>query len=726
MVADRRVCGRRRLQRRANARRRRAGRSRRAASSAAAAATERIVYSSLRPGNWDIFYFADAPAPRRGASRIIRGSTTTPRSRPTAAGSCSRRSAAAIPDLYALEIEGGGEPRLLIDSPAMEDQVAFAPDGRSIAFVSTASGNADIYVLPFMPETTAGRSRPPPTSRIDPGGDFRPDFSPDGARIAFTTDRDTASGRSPDLRASRASAKATSTSMDRDGGNVQRLTATPDWDGSPEWSADGRTLYFYSARPREIVGPPTSPILGQEGGFRIWAMNADGSNPRAVTPEGVEALAPAVTADGRVAYQKRTGYARWSIESVADDGSGARAESDTATDYWLPDFHAASGAMVVHGVGPAVGETQAVEEILGAGALLAADYPADVAIPDRTVTLYPMRHTTGLAPHPDRNETAVTIENEAGTRLVLADFDGANQRELFAVPNVGIVSGTPNRVFDIKWSDDGEWITYTQGFFFGQGTDEADVWVMRADGSERRNLSEGNRRQRGRRRVLAGREQARVPQRAQRPIRSVLDQPRRHGAEGAHERRGARELSRCSRRAATPIAFSSNRDGARDGSRQSDVRQLPPRARARRHARASCSESPIIRARTRTRGSRRTASGSCTRPSAAASATRSRWCRRSCSARRCTASCSRGGSATGSRSGSRTTSGRRAIRFGCGQQRCRRRETLACTGRRVAGGARAARLGTGAARPVSHACHVHETARGRAYEHAYHDRRAAR
>ena len=112
-----------------------------------------------------------------------------------------------------------------------------------------------------------------------------------------------------------------------------------------------------------------------------------------------------MTADGRIAYQKRTGFARWSIESVAADGSGARAEGDTATDYWLPDFHAASGAMVVHGVGPAVGETQAVEEILGAGALLAADYPADVAITDRTVTLYPMRHTTGLgaAPGSQRN-----------------------------------------------------------------------------------------------------------------------------------------------------------------------------------------------------------------------------------------------------------------------------------------------------------------------------------
>ena len=450
------------------------------------AGNERIVYSSLRPGNWDIFYFTTAgAAPRRLTDHpgLDYDAALSPDGRWVVFTSERRGN----PDLYALEVERGGEPRLLIDSPAMEDQVAFSPDGLSIAFVGTTSGNADVYVLPFTPETTQALAAATNVTN-HPGGDFRPDFSPDGLAVAFSTDRDTPAAGHPIFGFTR-QREGDVYVMDRDGANARRLTSTPDWDGSPEWSADGRTIYFYSARPREIVGPPTSPILGQEGGFRIWAMNADGSNPRVVTPEGVEALAPAVTADGRVAYQKRTGYARWSIESIAADGSGARAETDATNDYWLPDF-AANGAMVVHGVGPAVGETQAVEAILGAGALLAADYPADVATPDRTITLYPMRHTTGLAPHPDRNEVAVTIENEAGTRFVLADFDGANQRELFAVPNVGIVSGTPNRVFDIKWSDDGQWITYTQGFFFGQGTDEADIWVMRADGSERRNLSE--------------------------------------------------------------------------------------------------------------------------------------------------------------------------------------------------------------------------------------------
>jgi hypothetical protein len=412
----------------------------------AAAPTERIVYSSLRPGNWDVYYFAERnAAPQRLTNHpgLDYDAVLSPDGRWVVFTSERRGN----PDLYAIDLQGlraGEAPvaRLLIDSDALEDQAAFSPDGRTLAFVGTGSGNADIYTIAFAPDATQ-----PPSAAMrltnDPAGEFRPDFSPDGAKIAFTSDRDTPVYGHPIFSFTR-QREGELYVMDAGGGNQRRLTTVVDWDGSPEWSADGATIYFYSGRPRELPGPPTSPILGQEGGFRIWAIDADGSNPRAVTAPGVEALAPAVMPGGRVAFQMRSGYADWSIQSVDATGSDQRAETDPAVDYWLPDYDA-RGAMVCHGVGPTVAETQAVEEILGAGALLAADYPARADLPDRAVTLYPMRHTTGLAPQPDRDEAAVTIENEAGTRLVLADFDGGNQRELFSVAAVGIVSGTPNR-----------------------------------------------------------------------------------------------------------------------------------------------------------------------------------------------------------------------------------------------------------------------------------------
>lgn len=277
--------------------------------------------------------------------------------------------------------------------------------------------------------------------------------------------------------------------MGSDGQNQTRLTRSASWDGSPAWSHDGTGIYFYSARPRDVPGPPTSPIVGQEGGFRIWTMKADGSDPQPITPEGLEALAPALTADGNIAFQTREGHTDWKIKSINLIDSGIRMESDTANNYWEPDFHP-GGAMVSHGTGPAASKTQAVESILGDGALLATDFPVTLDIEDRSVLLYPMRHTTGLVAHPFMNKVAVTLENRQGTRMVLADFDGTNEQTLLEVPGIGIVSGTPNRIFSPRWSADGIWLSYTQGVFFGGDRQQADIWLMRHDGSDRINLTE--------------------------------------------------------------------------------------------------------------------------------------------------------------------------------------------------------------------------------------------
>lgn len=449
---------------------------------------ERIVFSSLRPGNWDVYHFERHGAqPTRLTTHA--GLDYEPVFSPDGRWVVFTSERRGNPDLYALDLEDSeASPHLLVDSTAMEDQAAFSPGGRMLAFVSTASGNADIYTLPFDPSTAQRMDTARNLTRHD-GGDFRPAFSPDGSRIAFSSDRDTPVYGHPMFSFTR-QREGELYVMRRDGSDQRRLTNSTAWDGSPEWSEDGETIYFYSARPRELPGPPTSPILGQEGGFRIWAIDADGSNPRPVTPEGVEALAPALTADGRIAFQTREGYADWSIRSVRPDGTELRLESTADRDYWAPDYDASSGAMVAHGAGPARAETQAVEAILGPGELLAADYPAEVNLPERAITLYPMRHTTGLAPHPYRNEVAVTIENASGTRLATADFDGGNQSELFSVPDIGIVSDSPHRIFDIKWAETGDWITYTQGYFFGQAENTSDIWVTRPDGRGRRNLTD--------------------------------------------------------------------------------------------------------------------------------------------------------------------------------------------------------------------------------------------
>ena len=41
----------------------------------------------------------------------------------------------------------GGDAHLLVSNPATESRPLYSPDGKRLAFVSTRTGNGDIYVL---------------------------------------------------------------------------------------------------------------------------------------------------------------------------------------------------------------------------------------------------------------------------------------------------------------------------------------------------------------------------------------------------------------------------------------------------------------------------------------------------------------------------------------------------------------------------------------------------
>ena len=53
----------------------------------------------------------------------------------------------------------GGEARLLVSHPAYDSRPLYSPDGTKLAFMSTRTGNGDIYVLTLATGTwTASRS----------------------------------------------------------------------------------------------------------------------------------------------------------------------------------------------------------------------------------------------------------------------------------------------------------------------------------------------------------------------------------------------------------------------------------------------------------------------------------------------------------------------------------------------------------------------------------------
>lgn len=147
---------------------------------------------------------------------------------------------------------------------------SWAPDGRSLAYVSFEKGKAVVFVQ----NTSTGARREIAAFR---GSNSAPSFSPDGSRIAVTLTRD---GNSQVYV------------MGADGSGLKRVSYSSGIDTEAAWSPDGKSLYFVSDRG---------------GGPQIYRMGAaGGETPQRVSFSGSYNISPSPSPDGKwLAYVTR-------------------------------------------------------------------------------------------------------------------------------------------------------------------------------------------------------------------------------------------------------------------------------------------------------------------------------------------------------------------------------------------------------------------------------------
>lgn len=446
-------------------------------------APDRIVYTSFQPSNWDIYLFTAATKTPKRLTNYA-GLDYDPVVSPDGRWLVFTSERRGNPDLYALDLQRGGSPRLLIDSERMEDQATFSPDGNFIYFVGTYSGNADIYRLPFRPNETLSMKGAKNLTH-NPAADLRPSISPDGRMMAFSSDRDLPITAPIPISRFRSGDIWT---MNLTNGTLRRLThvSGTGWNGSPKWSADGKEIVFYSSQFGSAPGNYRS---------RIMVMDADGSNQHAVTQWETDALSPAFLPDGRILYAHRNKQNREELVSVKPDGSGERIESDnSANSYWAPARGPSSGSFVAYGTGPvepdppggyyhSAGELK----IFGHGPVLVPGAPFRRKLPDREVDLYPVRYFVAIL-NP-RKDLLIHTGANPPTKPVefwTSRIDGSEQRKIFTLEQ-------SQRIFSaMNWSRDGQWVSFTRGqtsVALQVDKMKADVWKMRADGSALLNLT---------------------------------------------------------------------------------------------------------------------------------------------------------------------------------------------------------------------------------------------
>lgn len=95
------------------------------------------------------------------------------------------------------------------------------------------------------------------------GGSCRPDWSPDGKRIAYVSHE--------------ADGKGDIWTMDQDGGDKVRLTLdSASYDYDPAWSPDGRWIVYQSTLDKK------------RGPWRLFVVSAAGGEPVRLSPDGVD------------------------------------------------------------------------------------------------------------------------------------------------------------------------------------------------------------------------------------------------------------------------------------------------------------------------------------------------------------------------------------------------------------------------------------------------------
>jgi Tol biopolymer transport system component/DNA-binding winged helix-turn-helix (wHTH) protein len=160
-------------------------------------------------------------------------------------------------------------PRLLVASTSDTDQgpgPQFSPDGKKLAYMSDRSGTMEIWV------SNRDGSNPFQLTAVGVAG--TPRWSPDSQSIVF----DTNSPNGPEIL-----------SINLRGGAPQVLTQDKYENQVPSWSHDGKWIYFASDRT---------------GAREVWKIPASGGEPVQLTHHGGHAALESL--DGRVVYYAKT------------------------------------------------------------------------------------------------------------------------------------------------------------------------------------------------------------------------------------------------------------------------------------------------------------------------------------------------------------------------------------------------------------------------------------
>jgi Tol biopolymer transport system component len=372
----------------------------------------------------------------------------------------SERDGLGQAEIYRMRLDGSGLERLTTH-PALDDQAALSPDGRQLAFVSTREAKtANIWVLDVS--TRAVRNLTGRTSiqgeAGKPNGFFRPSWSPDGRRIAFSSDRNTPwKGHSNGAGWEHVQQLGVYI-VGADGEQLRMISRADVASGSPKWSPDGRRVVYYEL-PTESTFNARMPMAGSVTSQIVSVDVATGERTEHTSGPGLK-VSPQYVGPSRVGYAIKAGPKEGLAYSAGDGQVPGRIRAPA----WSGD-----GRLVVY-------QRETFDPI-----------PQNAPLYSWSAQ-YEYRHTDIFPVFSKDGRLAVTDFSARlsfpSASLSTMEADGSDRRRVFA-------DGT-GTAYGPTWSPDGQWLAFGFGTYFGgRSSRPGTIMRMRADGSHVEALTSG-------------------------------------------------------------------------------------------------------------------------------------------------------------------------------------------------------------------------------------------
>jgi Tol biopolymer transport system component len=385
----------------------------------------------------------------------------------------------------------GGEARLLVADPALESRPLFSPDGKRVAFVSTRTGNGDVYVL----DLASGAVR---RVTFDDAAETLDAWSRDGRWLYVSSSSRDVAGMNDVYRVSPEGGTPMPVAADR---YASEYWAAPSPDGrtlaitargtvSAQWWRHGRSHLdeseIWLVSGLDAAAPTYAPVTtgGAKSAWAMWAPDArtlyymsDRDGAENLWAQPMEGLKPNGAARKLTSF--RDGRVLW--PSVGADGRAIVFERDFAVwRYDVASGQARAVPITLRGA-PAGGAVERFAQAGGAQELalspdgkkvafiVRGEVFAAAAKPDPTLgasgggaeSAFRVTNTPALeeelAWSPDSRQLVYASDRGGSWRLWLYDFATRQEKALTvggAGPLVGDVSP--------RWSPDGKEVAFTR------------------------------------------------------------------------------------------------------------------------------------------------------------------------------------------------------------------------------------------------------------------------